>query len=101
MKKWLLSFGVVVALLTGALRAQDITGIWQGTLTMPGPNGQSRDVRAQIRIENGGARMKATLRMIDQGPGVLPVTVTLQGSAVKIAIPGMGGTYDGRLTDAT
>jgi uncharacterized protein (TIGR03435 family) len=101
MKKWLLSFGVVVALLTGSLRAQDITGIWQGTLSLPGPNGQTRDVRAQIRIENSGASMKATLRMIDQGPGVMPATATLQGSAIKITIPGMGGSYDGRLIDAT
>jgi uncharacterized protein (TIGR03435 family) len=101
MKKWLLSFGILVAVLAVALRAQDITGIWQGTLSLPGPNGQTRDVRAQIRIESGGASMKATLRMIDQGPGAMPATVTLQGSAVKITIPGMGGTYDGRLTDAT
>jgi uncharacterized protein (TIGR03435 family) len=39
--------------------------------------------------------------MIDQGPGVMPATATLQGSTVTIAIPGMGWTYDGQLTDAS
>src|SRR5215472_18641282 len=96
MKKWLLSFGVIVALLTGALRAQDITGIWQGTLSA-----QGRDLRTQIRIVNDGGTMRATFASIDQGPGVLPATVALQGSSVKILIPGMGGSYDGRLIDAT
>ena len=96
MKKWLLSLAVVVAVLAVALRAQDITGIWQGTLSM-----QGRELRTQIRIVSNAGSMKASLQMIDQGPGTLPATATLQGAAVKITIPGMGATYDGRLTDAT
>src|SRR4029077_21185232 len=67
-------------------------GIWQGTLQI-----QGRELRTQIRIVNDGGGLKATLQSIDQGPGVLPGTVTLQGSTVKISIPGIGGTYDGRL----
>jgi uncharacterized protein (TIGR03435 family) len=101
MKKWLLSFGILVAVLAVALRAQDITGIWQGTLSVQGPNGQTRDLRTQIRIVGSAGSMKATLQSIDQGPGMSPATVTVQGAVVKITIPGMGGTYDGRLTDAT
>jgi uncharacterized protein (TIGR03435 family) len=93
MKKWLLSFGVVVALLTGALRAQDITGIWQGTLSV-----QGRDLRTQIRIANDGGAMKATFASIDQGPGQLPGTVTLQNGVVKMVVPGINGTFEGRLS---
>lgn len=92
MKKWLLSFGVFVALLTGALRAQDITGIWQGTLSV-----QGRDLRTQIRIANDGGTMRATFASIDQGPGQLPGNVTLQNGVVKLIVPGINGTFEGRL----
>jgi hypothetical protein len=92
MKKWLLSFGVFVALLTGALRAQDITGIWQGTLSV-----QGRDLRTQIRIANDGGTMRATFASIDQGAGQLPGNVTLQNGVVKLIVPGINGTFEGRL----
>ena len=94
MKRLLIALTALVAVSVGLLHAQDIVGIWQGTLQLP-----QREVRAQIRILNDGG-LKATLQMIDQGPGLMPATVSVQGSAVKITIPGMGGTYDGRLADA-
>src|SRR5262252_2086933 len=92
MKKWLLSFGLFVALLTGPLRAQDITGIWQGTLSA-----QGRDQRTQIRIVNDGGTMRATFASIDQGPGLLPGNVTFQSGVVKIVFPGINGTFEGPL----
>jgi uncharacterized protein (TIGR03435 family) len=95
MKRLLMSLTALVAVSVGLLHGQDVAGIWQGTLLLP-----QREVRAQIRIVADGAGFKATLQMIDQGPGLMPATVSLQGTAVKITIPGMGATYDGRLADA-
>jgi uncharacterized protein (TIGR03435 family) len=94
-KRLLMSLTALVAVAVGLLHAQDVAGIWQGTLQLP-----QREVRAQIRIVADGAGFKATLAMIDGG-GLLPANVSVQGSAVKITIPGMGATYDGRLTDAS
>jgi len=91
MKKWLLSVAVVVALIS-AVHAQDIAGIWQGTLSV-----QGRDLRVQIRIVNDNGTMKATFGSIDQGPGQLPANATLQNGMVKIVVPGINGTYEGRL----
>jgi len=93
MRKWLLSLGMLVAVLIVALQAQDVAGTWQGTLQI-----QGRDLRMVFKIVNDGG-LKATIYSIDQGGGSgLPGNVTLQGAVVKVAIPGIGGSYDGRLT---
>lgn len=93
MRKWLLSLGVLVALFMAALHAQDIVGTWQGTLQV-----QGRDLRMVFKVTNDGG-LKATIYNIDQGGGAgLPGTVTLQGATVKVTIPGIGGSYDGRLS---
>ena len=82
MKRLLLAVTLLVALPAALLHAQDVVGIWQGTLQI-----QGRELRTQIRIVNDGGGLKATLQSIDQGPGVLPGTVTLQGSTVRIPRP--------------
>ena len=93
MKKRLLSLGALIALSIVALHAQDVVGTWQGTLQV-----QGRDLRMVFKIANDGG-LKATIFSIDQGGGAgLPGTVTLQGAAIKVAIPGIGGSYDGRLS---
>ena len=94
MRKRLLWIGVCVALLTlstGAVLAQDVTGTWQGTLSVGG-----RELRMVIKIANDGG-LKATLQSIDQGPGLLPGTVALQGATVTLSFPGINGSYSGRL----
>jgi uncharacterized protein (TIGR03435 family) len=91
MKKLLLWIGACVALLTGAVLAQDVTGTWQGTISAGG-----RELRMVIKITNDSG-LKATLQSIDQGPGMLPGTVALQGTTVKLSFPGINGTYEGRL----
>lgn len=86
-----------VTLLTGALLAQDITGTWQGKLPVPqAPNGELRVV---LKIAKGDAgAFKATFYSIDQpGPGFPSGAVTMQGPNVKITVPGIGGTYEGKL----
>jgi len=97
MKKFVL-FIVALALLSGsALYAQDITGTWQGTLSAGG-----RDLRTVIKISNDGPNMKVVFYSIDQGGQPLSGTATVQGATVKIALPGIGGTYEGKLeTDNT
>jgi uncharacterized protein (TIGR03435 family) len=93
MRKWLLFLGVLVALSAAALDAQEIVGTWQGTLQV-----QGRDLRMVFKLTNDGG-LKATIYSIDQGGGAgLPGTVTLQGAAVKVTIPGISGAYDGRVS---
>lgn len=79
-------------LAASCLCAQDITGIWQGTLQTPQQN-----LRIVIKIDKADQGFKATLYSIDQNSPGLPGTVTLQAPAVKVAVPGIGGSYDGKL----
>jgi uncharacterized protein (TIGR03435 family) len=100
MKKLKLPMIALAALAGSTLFAQDITGTWQGTL-----NAGGRDLRVVYKIskaDTGG--LKAVMYSIDQGGQGIPVaTVTLQGAVVKMTIPAIGGTFEGKLgnTDAT
>ncbi|HUK19843.1 MAG TPA: TIGR03435 family protein [Bryobacteraceae bacterium] len=94
MRKFVRSILALVAASGCALFAQDITGIWQGTLQIP-----QKDLRIVIKIskaDQGGA-LKAVLYSIDQGAPGLAGTVSLQASVAKISIPGAGATYEGKL----
>lgn len=79
-----------------AQSAPDITGTWQGTLTLPQGRGELRTVLKISKADGGG--LKAMFYSIDQqGPGIAVGTITVQGSTVKFAIPGIGGSYEGKL----
>ncbi len=93
MKKLMLWIVALVALSGSALDAQDITGTWQGTLQA------GRELRIVIQISNAdGGGLKAVMYSIDQGGQGLPANaVTLQGSTIRISVPGIGGTYEGTL----
>jgi uncharacterized protein (TIGR03435 family) len=81
---------------------QDITGTWQGKLMVPqAPNGELRIVFKILKVDEGA--LKATFYMIDRPvPGLPASDVAIQGSNVTITIPGIGGTYEGKLdADAT
>jgi uncharacterized protein (TIGR03435 family) len=77
-----------------ALFAQDLTGTWQGTLQVGG-----RELRTVIKVSAAdGGGLRAVMYSIDQGGQAISVNpVTLQGSAVKMLIPAIGATYEGRL----
>src|SRR5262245_35910468 len=90
MKKLLLAIAAFALFSGGALLAQDVSGTWQGMLSA------GRDLRIVIKISNDSGTLRAVLYSIDQGSGALPGTVTLEGSAIKILVPGIGGTYDGK-----
>ena len=84
---------VVIASLSGsAVFAQEIAGSWQGTLSAGG-----RDLRIVAKISNEAGTLRGMFYSIDQpGPGIAG-TVTVQSASVKMAIPGVGATYDGKL----
>ncbi len=102
MKKLKLLFIALAALSVGLLLGQmpDLSGTWQGTLSAGG-----RDLRIVMKIsKDDKAALKATMYSIDQGGQPIAATaVTLQGTNVKITVPAIGGTYEGKLgnTDAT
>jgi uncharacterized protein (TIGR03435 family) len=94
MKKCLLVVALLVASFSLALRAQDLAGQWQGTLQV-----QGRDLRMVFKITTGGG-LKAVIYNIDQGGGLgLPANGTVQAGSVKFEIPGINGSFEGRLSD--
>ena len=83
----------LATLATCSLFAQDITGVWQGTLQAP-----QRDLRIVIKIAKEAQGLKATMYSIDQGGGQgIGGSVSVQAPVVKISIPGVGGEYEGKL----
>jgi uncharacterized protein (TIGR03435 family) len=83
-----------MVLLAGVVRAQTIAGSWQGTLQA------GRPLRVVINITNGDAgSLGAVMYSIDQGGQPLAVSgVSLQGTTFKFSIPGIGATYEGKLS---
>ncbi len=69
-------------------------GTWQGTLHA------GHDLRTVVKIskaDDGG--YKAVFYSIDQGGDGLPVTkTTLEGSTLKMTLPMINGTYEGKLS---
>jgi bla regulator protein blaR1 len=83
---------VLFAAFPGALLAQTLEGTWQGTLT-PAPN---REIRMAFKITKDGNTHQGILYNIAAGRQLNLGAITLQGNTLKIAIPAMGGTYDGK-----
>lgn len=92
MKKIAACLIVLVVMATQGLFAQDAAGTWQGTL-QPGPT-----IRIVIKITSDGGRLNGVLYSIDQGGQPIATTVLIQGDAVKLTMPGIAGSYDGRLS---
>lgn len=86
----------MAALSVGALLAQDMTGTWQGAIT----NAKGKELRIVTKIARGAdQKLSATLYSIDQQSPAIPASsVTQQGADLKIEIPALGGTYQGRLS---
>src|SRR5205814_9540451 len=92
MKKWLLSLCALTALFVAALYAQDVVGIWQGAVQI-----QGRELRMQFKVTGDGG-LKALMYSLDQGAGGIPANVTVQAGSVKFEMPGIGGSYEGKLS---
>jgi len=87
----------MAALSLGALLAQDMVGTWQGALKNAKTGKELRLVGKISRAAN--EKLAATFYSIDQGGQ--PITagaVTQQGTNIKIDIPAIGGTYEGKLS---
>jgi uncharacterized protein (TIGR03435 family) len=59
-----------------------------------------RDLRTVFKISTGDDdKLKGLFYSIDQSPQPIPVNpVTVQGSSVKLTIPALGGSYEGKLS---
>lgn len=97
MKK-LIQLTLVLAALSGTSFAQSLTGTWQGTLALPST--PPRNLRVVIKISTSDKdALKGLFYSIDQpGPAIGMGAITLQGSAVKMPVPGIGGMYEGKLS---
>jgi pimeloyl-ACP methyl ester carboxylesterase len=86
---------VLAILLAGNLHAQDITGNWQGTLSIP--NGTRLRIVLQFKRDDSGT-LKATFYSIDQGPeGYRADSITMQDPTVKFVLRFPQGSYEGKL----
>ena len=102
MKKFLLGTIGLIALLSSTAMAQSLVGNWQGTLAPPpGAPAAAKELRIVMKVATtDGDALKATLYSIDQGgQGIPGGTLTVQGKAVKIPVPGIGGTWEGTVSN--
>lgn len=99
---------MLMAVVPATLRAQDITGDWQGTLSA------GQDLRVILHIEKMDAvkkdaekkdpakekeTWKCVLYSIDQGPDGIPVSsVTFQDSTLKLGLEEIRARYEGKLS---
>jgi uncharacterized protein (TIGR03435 family) len=105
MKSWrvhrsLLSIIALSALPGSAMLAQNITGTWQGTLKVNGPNG-SVDLRAVMKISRADNESLKGVFYPNIEQAAVPInltSITLKGSAVKISIAQMNATFEGTLS---
>jgi len=94
-KKLILLIVSLTMLMGGVLRAQDITGNWQGTLTPP----SGKELRIILQITKDDGRLRASMYSIDQGAQPFKAaSVVLDGSTFKYAVDVIGGSYEGKLS---
>ncbi len=93
MKKLMVYLVACVALVGTALRAQDMTGTWQGTLKA------QRDLRTVLAVSKEDGKLKAVMYSIDQGAMPLKVSsVILDGATFKYTVDLIGASYAGKLS---
>src|SRR5579863_2457571 len=93
MKKLTLLMMALTALQGTALEAQNITGNWQGTFEVP-----QRKVRIVFKIALENDTLQATLYTVDQPNPPIAATIARDGSTVKMTVPSMAATYEGKLS---
>ena len=81
-----------------AAPAQDVVGVWQGTMHISQAN---RDVRTVVKVaKTSSGEVQTTLYMIDQGGQ--PITAnktTFEGGVLKYSILAGAATYEGKMSD--
>lgn len=82
-------------LMGGALRAQDFTGNWQGTLT------DGKDLRLILVVSKEGGSLQAKLYSIDESAHPYTISsISQDGLTVKFAIDLNGTAYEGKMNAA-
>ena len=89
-----MTYWLLLAALPGALLAQTIEGTWQGTLIPPN---QNDGIRLAFKIDKNGNAYQGTFYNLANSRQLNLGTITLGGNTVKIAIPGNGMNYEGRI----
>lgn len=93
MKRLMLCLIACVVLVGTTLRAQDVTGTWQGTLKA------GKDLRTILVVSKDNGKLKASMYSIDQGSMALKASsVSLDGTTFKYAVDFIGGSYEGKLS---
>ena len=85
---------LLLTALPGALLAQALEGTWQGSIM---PANQNREIRMAFKITKDGNGHQGVFYNLEAGRQLNLGAITLQGNVVKIAVPGVGATYDGKL----
>ena len=83
---------ILAIFLSGAFsQAQDVTGQWNGVLSVQGIN-----LRVVFHINKSGNGYASTMDSPDQGAAGIPVTATtFDGSKLTLSIPNLGLMYEG------
>ncbi|HEY4381779.1 MAG TPA: TIGR03435 family protein [Acidobacteriaceae bacterium] len=95
MKKLMVCFAVIAAMLGTTARAQDYAGDWQGTLRVTGS-----DLRMVMRVskgDNGGWSVKL-LNADRATPPMNASSVTADGTTFKFSADLMGASFEGKLS---
>ena len=93
MKKLMLSVVALVLLAAGPVRAQDLTGNWQGTLKA------AKDLRMILVVTKEDSHLHAKLYSIDETAQPFRVSsISQDGSTVKFAIEINGTSYEGKMS---
>jgi uncharacterized protein (TIGR03435 family) len=86
---------VLAAVSAGALFAQNLNGSWQGTLPTP-----QRELRLVFKISRAAdEKLQVVGYSIDQNGRGIPASVaTFQGGTLKLTLPSIGGSFEGKLS---
>lgn len=78
------------------LYAQDLVGTWQGMVRNPD---NKQELRTVLKIASAeGNPVKGSFYSIDQTYLVFPATLNVQGAVIKMSIPGIAATWEGKFT---
>src|SRR5689334_23052430 len=94
MKRLLATFAFIFVT-TAVCLAQDITGDWNGALSVNGA-----ELRLVLHItKNPDGTLKSTLDSVDQNAKGIPVTSTsLKDSALRLKVEAASAMYEGKLS---
>jgi len=89
-RRWIVA---LVLLSASVVRAQDVTGAWQGTLEAGGSK-----LRVVFTITAEGGTLRGAFYSIDQSGQSIAATPTLQSGTLRLTLAAINGTFEGRLS---